>query len=231
MKIKEINDLKVIQDLNKEIFGFDFSEDIFNHKRKKYPIKMYIYEDDKKYIGYSLVVDEYDKKNYYAWYGGVIAGFQGKKITSNFFEFLISLARENDYHSVTLATHNNKPHMLILAIKMGFDIYNIKIRDDENGNKIYLKYVINKENKEKEIDLVDYSFIGLERLIVNIYKANYVSVRINKYDNIDKLIYLLNYFSSFEFVPTIFIKKTNLLDHENFIKTVKHYKGEVILID
>ena len=94
MKIKEINDLKVIKELNKEIFGFDFTDDTFNKKRKKYPIKMYVYEQNQRNIGYSLVVDEWDKKNYYAWYGGVVAGFQGKKVTSNFFKFLIDLAKK-----------------------------------------------------------------------------------------------------------------------------------------
>ena len=41
---------------------------------------------------------------------------------------------------MTVASSNIRPHMLILAIKMGFDIYELKKRESGEGNKIYFKY-------------------------------------------------------------------------------------------
>ena len=207
MRIKKINDLKVIQNLHKEIFGLDFSIDNFKEREKRNPILIFVYEEKNELIGYSLVIDEIEQKNYYAWYGGVKGSYQGKKSTPMCFKYLIQYARKNNYKSVSVATHNNKPHMLILAIKMGFDIYNIKIRNDENGNKIYFKYYINKENS-KSIDLDKYSFIDIEHFIVKTYKENCNKYIIKKCSDSKKLLYFINYCFSLEFKPTIIINKS-----------------------
>ena len=66
---------------------------------------------------YSIIVEQANLKNLYAWYGGVLPEAQGNGITDNFFDKLIDLAREKEYKSVTLASYNTRPHMLRFAIK------------------------------------------------------------------------------------------------------------------
>ena len=229
MKIKRIKDIKVIQKLHKEIFGIYFSIENFKEREKKNPILIFVYEEKNELIGYSLVIDEVKEKNYYAWYGGVKGTYQGKKITPMFFDYLINLARKNNYNSVSVATHNNKPHMLILAIKMGFDIYKIKVRNDENGNKIYFRYLIKEENS-KTINLDDYSYIELEHLIVRTYKDSCKEYIIKKCSDINKLLYLINYCSSFEYKPQIAIDKNIYNSNIDIINNIiNDYKGNIVI--
>ena len=108
MIIKEIQDINVILPLHYEIFGKEFPISSYYKKSKTNKLYIFVYEEDSNLIGYSIIVDQAEEKNLYAWYGGVLPEFQGNGITSVFFDRLIKLAREKEYISITLASSNVK---------------------------------------------------------------------------------------------------------------------------
>ena len=186
---------------------------------------------NRRKIGVSIVVDQEDKKNLYAWYGGVLPEYQGRGITQIFFDKLINLAKEKEYDSVSLATSNIRPHMLRLAIKMGFDIVDLKKRETGEGNKIYFEYKILPETTE-EISLKenekDISFVQIEEKLVSAYKNNCVLLKINCNDNFEALMYTVKYCNSFVRKPKIQI---NLQDSPSVCskinEIIEEYKGEI----
>ena len=231
MIIKEIHDINVILPIHYEIFGKEFPISSYYKKSKTNMLYVFVYEEDSKLIGYSIIVDQDEKKNLYAWYGGVLPKYQGRGITQIFFDKLINFAKEKEYDSVTLATSNIRPHMLSLAIKMGFDIVDLKKRETGEGNKIYFEYKILPETTE-EISLKenekDISFVQIEEKLVSAYKNNCVLLKINCNDNLEALIYAVKYCNSFIRKPKIQI---NLQDSpivsSKINEIIEGYKGEI----
>ena len=231
MIIKEIHDINVILPIHYEIFGKEFPISSYYKKSKTNMLYIFVYEEDSKLIGYSIIVDQDEKKNLYAWYGGVLPKYQGRGITQIFFDKLINFAKEKEYDSVTLATSNIRPHMLSLAIKMGFDIVDLKKRETGEGNKIYFEYKILPETTE-EISLKenekDISFVQIEEKLVSAYKNNCVLLKINCNDNLEALIYAVKYCNSFIRKPKIQI---NLQDSpivsSKINEIIEEYKGEI----
>lgn len=231
MIIKEIHDINVILPIHYEIFGKEFPISSYYKKSKTNMLYIFVYEEDSKLIGYSIIVDQDEKKNLYAWYGGVLPKYQGRGITQIFFDKLINFAKEKEYDSVTLATSNIRPHMLSLAIKMGFDIVDLKKRETGEGNKIYFEYKILPETTE-EISLKenekDISFVQIEEKLVSAYKNNCVLLKINCNDNLEALIYAVKYCNSFIRKPKIQI---NLQDSpivsSKINEIIEGYKGEI----
>ena len=184
-------------------------------------------------IGYSIIVDQNQEKNMYAWYGGVLPKFQGKGITQIFFENLIELAREKDYLSVTVASSNIRPHMLILAIKMGFDIYELKKREGGEGNKIYFKYKLFPQHTE--IILLEENGrrlkpVEIEEKLVRAYKSNSTSIKFDYTGNSNALIYALKYCNSFSRRPTILIETDREIQVSELSKAIQQYQGDVEII-
>ena len=231
MIIKEIHDINVILPIHYEIFGKEFPISSYYKKSKTNMLYIFVYEEDSKLIGYSIIVDQDEKKNLYAWYGGVLPKYQGRGITQIFFDKLINFAKEKEYDSVTLATSNIRPHMLSLAIKMGFDIVDLKKRETGEGNKIYFEYKILPETTE-EISLKEnekyISFVQIEEKLVSAYKNNCVLLKINCNDNLEALIYAVKYCNSFIRKPKIQI---NLQDSPivsfKINEIIEGYKGEI----
>lgn len=142
MKVKEIEDVNSVIQLHEKIFNKPFPLQSYYKKNSIYKVDIYVYEENSNLLGYSIVVDQEKEKNFYAWYGGVLPKFQGRGITEKFFKVLIENARKKGYKSITLATTNSRPNMIRLAVKMGFEIYDLKKRNYGEGNKIYFQYKI-----------------------------------------------------------------------------------------
>lgn len=225
--IKEIQDINIIIPLHKEIFGKDFPIESYYKKSKSNKLYIFVYEEDLNLFGYSIVVDQENEKNLYAWYGGVLPKFQGNGITQIFFKKLIEFAKNNEYLSITLASSNLRPHMLRLAIKMGFDIYDLKKRTYGEGNKIYFKYNILPPHDET-IYLKNFKPVEIESKLVEAYKSNCVLLKI-KYEEKDweKLIYTIQYCNSFFNKPQIIINTK--IDIE-FDEIIGEYQGEIIIV-
>ncbi len=233
MIIKEIQDINIIIPLHVEIFGKAFPISSYYKKCKTNKLYIFVYEEDSDLIGYSIIVDQNQEKNMYAWYGGVLPKFQGKGITQIFFENLIELAREKDYLSVTVASSNIRPHMLILAIKMGFDIYELKKREGGEGNKIYFKYKLFPQHTE--IILLEENGrrlkpVEIEEKLVRAYKSNSTSIKFDYTGNSNALIYALKYCNSFSRRPTILIETDREIQVSELSKAIQQYQGDVEII-
>ena len=227
MNIVQINKIKPVLELHRQITGREFPIESYYKKKLMYDVNIYVYEQDEKYIGYSLVVDKANDKDLYAWYGGVLPQYQGQGITSSFLDKLISLAIEGGYNSVTLATSNVRPHMLRLAIKKGFDIVDLKKRDYGDGNKIYLSYKIQTPTE----DLINLSKIFLrdmESFIVRCYKSNCTILTVectNIQEDLNKLQYLIIYYNSLARLPYLEVKVLNSDNADECERLMKMYKG------
>lgn len=232
--IKEIHDINIILSIHKKIFGKEFPISSYYKKSDTNNLYIFIYEEENELIGYSIIVDQANEKNLYAWYGGVLPEFQGRGITKAFFDRLINIAKEKEYNSITMATSNARPHMLTLAIKMGFDIVDLKKREYGEGNKIYLKYRIMPPYIE-EISFEEnghmITLVQVEEKIVRAYKNNCVILKINCNENLEALKYAVRYCNSFLRKPKILI---NLQHFSNIYSKVNEiideYKGEVEII-
>lgn len=233
MIIKEFQDINIIIPLHEEIFGKPFPISSYYKKCRTNKLYIFAYEEDLNLIGYSIIVDQNSERNMYAWYGGVLPKFQGKGITRIFFENLIEFAREKKYLSVTVASSNIRPHMLILAIKIGFDIYDLKKRETGEGNKIYFKYNIlppRTEGISLEYDGKEIKPVEIEEKLVRAYKNNSTLIKINYTVNIDTLIYAIKYCNSFSKRPQILINTYEEVQIPELNEIIKQYRGEVKII-
>lgn len=234
MIIKEIHDINIILPIHKEIFGKEFPISSYYKKSKTNNLYIFIYEENNKLIGYSIIVDQSVEKNLYAWYGGVLPEFQGRGITQHFFDELIKFAKEKKYVSITLATSNIRPHMITLAVKLGFDIFDLKKREYGEGNKIYFKYKImppyveeiSFEEHEQQLTLVQ-----IEEKIVRAYKNNCGLLKINCNNNLEALKYTVKYCNSFVRKPKILINLQNFSNiYYDVNKIIEKYDGKVEVI-
>lgn len=214
MEIREIFDVEVIAPLHNLVFGQDFPYKSYHKKKTLYPVYMYAYFDNDIIIGYSIIIDEHEKKNLYAWYGGVLPKYQGNGITIKFFDVMVNRARSMNYNSVTLATTNFRPHMIRLAIKYGFDIYDLKKRDYGEGNKIYFVYKILPKSAIS-IDIYPNNHkikeVELEKILVRSYKSNckeIVITNIKTVEDVDIVGYCIRYCNSFVHKPSITVNTT-----------------------
>lgn len=230
MTIKEIQDINVIMPLHNEIFGKEFPITSYYKKSKTNKLYIFVYEENSKLFGYSIIVDQEQDRNLYAWYGGVLPEFQGRGINSIFLDYLIELARKKDYLSVTLATTNIRPHMIRLATKFGFDIYDLKKRESGEGNKIYFRYKIlpaHEENIPLSADGRKLKPVEIEEKLVRAYKSNCTSIVFDVHKNMKVLIYAIRYCNSFSKRPHILINMNGEKATEMLNATISQYKGEI----
>ena len=121
-----------------------------------------------------------------------------------------------------------RPHMLRLAIKLGFDIDDIKKRTTGDGNKIYFKYRIFPDNIQrislKNVEENAIYFANLERKAVEIFKSNCTKLEIVDVNELG-LKYFLRYLNSFTRQPEIVIK-TAL--NRKIEEIIREYKGKIV---
>lgn len=231
MVIRQIDDVEIVIPLHEEIFGKEFPISSYYKKRKIYQLYIFVYEEEKRLLGYSIIVDQANIENLYAWYGGVLPEAQGNGITDAFFDTLINLATEKGYKSVTVATYNTRPHMLRFAIKKGFDIYDIKKREYGSGNKIYFRYLIHPPSI-LEIDLIeDGRFVKpaeIEEKLVIAYKSNCKKFYFKGLLNYKTLEYAIKYCNSFSSQPEIVLVSEELQKNKiSYLEKV--YKGKITI--
>ena len=213
--------------MHKNIFGKEFPINSYYKKKEKDDLLIFVYEEGKILIGYSIVVAQTSLSNLYAWYGGVLPSFQNQGITRIFLQYLIEYARVHKFNSITLASSNLRPHMLRLAIKLGFDIVDIKKRTEGEGNKIYFRLEIKPESTES-ISLKDFEksecFTELEKIAVKQFKSNCSLVYVlNPFAK--PLRYFIMYHNSFAKQPQIIVIGGNV---ENKEQLKKEYKGTIV---
>lgn len=228
MKVELIKEISVILPLHKQIFGKEFPMTSYVKKGKNNKFYMFIYKLEELIVGYSIIVRQEEISNLYAWYGGVLPEYQNRGINREFLEYLLCFAREKGYSSVTLASSNMRPHMLRLAIKLGFDIDDIKKRTTGDGNKIYFKYRIFPDNLQrislKNVEENAIYFADLERKAVEIFKSNCTKLEIVDVNELG-LKYFLRYLNSFTRQPKITIKTVM---NRKIEEIIREYKGKIV---
>ncbi len=227
MKIRQIYEIAEVIPLHQVIFGREFPLQSFYKKKRENDILIYVYEEESIKIGYSIAIVQEQEKNIYAWYGGVIPEYQGNGITKVFFEVLIEYAQKMNYSTITVATSNLRPHMIIFAVKMGFDIYDLKKRETGEGNKIYFKYHINPEKKAVISLKSNLKIVDIERQLVELYKKNTNILVLTDIDEISNLMYVVKYCNSFMRKPKLIITKEEKSFKSSILRTLKEYKGKI----
>lgn len=176
MKMALENDLRDVTRLHQEIFGEDFPYESYREKLRLHNVYIYVCYEGESAIGYSLLIDQHEEKDLYAWYSGLLPAYQGDGLNVQFFDVMVEKARELGYQSLSFATMNDCPNMLRFAIEYGFDIVDVKKCNAGEGNIIYLKFFIHEPIEELEIVLNHNGrktpLADIERMLVRAYKSN-----------------------------------------------------------
>ena len=124
-----------IEALHKVVFGtFD---EVTKKMTKKHGLLVIVANDGHKIVGYKIGY-EIDKYKFYSWLGGVDPMYRGKGIASALMDIQHKYIKNKGYKVVQTKSMNKWRGMLILNIKMGFNVINTYI--DKNGtHKIILE--------------------------------------------------------------------------------------------
>ncbi len=89
-------------------------------------------------VGY----DRFHDGSFYSWLGGVLPAYRKSGIARDLAHKQQEWARNNKYQSIRLKTMNKHKAMLIFALGDGFEIFNIKVKDELENYRIELiKYL------------------------------------------------------------------------------------------
>lgn len=197
MEIREMKDISEMLELHKKIFGQEFLVEGYLKKKKKYTIQKYFLEISKQNVGYFILVDQQEEKNIYIWYLGILPEYQGKGLGSKVINKAIEIASKKRYKTVTVATTNLRPNMIKLLLKNRFDIYDLKKRKENEGNKIYFKYEILPARKIK-LDISNMSLVDIERKLIREIKNNVIEINVKNIQNdSEKREYIKSYCENF----------------------------------
>ena len=202
----------------------------YNKKCKEFELHIFILNHESKIAGYSIVIDKPKENVIYAWYGGILPEYQGKHLSCEVFSFFMNFARILGRKYITVATTNNRPHMIRFIINMGYEVYDLKKRNDSSCNKIYFrKYVSNQFNNIAKIHLIKdnmhLSPSEIERQLVISYQQGatiYIFYGINNWGTLD---YATNYLNSFGIRPEI--RLNGYISRDRLQELQNKYKGTV----
>ncbi len=127
----------VLSILIREIFGqWDprwFHSNLRNHPR----FHLLIASIDDQPVGFKLGY-ELDQWCFYSWLGGVMPAYRGLGIAADLIQAQQDWCRAQGYRKIQTKTQNRWKSMLLLNIKMGFEIIGYH-SSDEGGPKIVLE--------------------------------------------------------------------------------------------
>ncbi|GAE32534.1 GNAT family N-acetyltransferase [Alkalihalobacillus hemicellulosilyticus] len=129
---KELNQVDV---LHKTVFGPSHS--IIDKMTDKPRIIVHLALHQSKPVGYKIGY-ELDNKTFYSWLGGVDPIYRKRGIAAKLMEKQHTTLKELGYEKVQTKTMNRWRQMLLLNIKMGFDVIRT-YTDDKGRHKIVLE--------------------------------------------------------------------------------------------
>lgn len=91
---------------------------------------------DAKTVACKVGYDKYKDGSFYSWLGGVIPEFRTEGIARKLANAQESWARKRGYKSIKFKTLNRHKAMIIFAVKNGFEIYNLKPKDELENYRI-----------------------------------------------------------------------------------------------
>lgn len=87
-------------------------------------------------IGCKVGYDKFKDGSFYSWLGGVIPSARKAGIAKLLADHQEQWAKSKGYNAIKFKTLNRHKHMLLFAIKNGFEIYNIKPKDELENYRI-----------------------------------------------------------------------------------------------
>ena len=154
LKFSKVDDIEEIKQLHFKIFETEFPMEDFKKKNATKFLDKYIYYKNNDLVGYCIVFNKKEELCYHLWLGGVLPEYRSQGIKGSYLEYMINMARNNKYKSITLSSYNHRTSMLRLVIKKGFKIVGTEEGSYGDGTKILFKYPI-KVREQVRISLTN----------------------------------------------------------------------------
>lgn len=99
-------------------------------------------EKDQQVVGFKVGYDRHRDGSFYSWLGGVLPESRKDGIAAQLADEQEKWVSEQGFRSITLKTRNRFRAMLIFALKNGFLIENIEIKENIQDNRIILRKML-----------------------------------------------------------------------------------------
>ncbi len=99
-------------------------------------------EKDQQVVGFKVGYDRYRDGSFYSWLGGVLPEYRKDSIATQLADKQEKWALASGFDAIRLKTRNRFRAMLIFALKNGFLIENIEIKETVENNRINLRKLL-----------------------------------------------------------------------------------------
>lgn len=118
-EIPKMNVLTGIMELHKHVFeGAELGLEELTEKKN---LLIFVALNGERVVGFKMGY-EYTDDTFYSWLGGVHSDFRGKGIASELMRRQHELVKSFGYTKIRTISRNKRREMLLLNIKVGFDI-------------------------------------------------------------------------------------------------------------
>lgn len=250
IKFLKIDDIEKMQYLHEKIFEEKFPMEDYIKKSKTKILDKYIFYKNNDVVGYAVVFNKKDELSYHIWLGGVLHNYRKQGCFAKFLDYMINIAINNNYKSITLSSYNHRSDMLRLAIKKGFKIIGTKEGSYGDGIKILFEYpIMPKEEVRISLtnlcnfrcffchmegldasNLIKLSKDKLEKILLQCKINNCESITFTGGEpliNKELIEFAIKFCNKFKYKPKLkIITNGSLIDLE-FIKMIKLYEGDI----
>ncbi len=250
IEFRKNTDLDEICRISSEMFLEPFPYDsIIRKQNEGYELWNVGFYSDNDLIGYCIVVVKEDIRTLHAWIGGTLPECRNNGFFSQFYSWLIHEAEKMDFRYVTANTDNYKPAMLIILIKKGFDIIDVKKTNYGDGRKIMLRYSVDHPIKVRLSitnqcncncffchheginikNITALSVTQLENILIQLYKLNAREITITGGEPLcrsDLLIFIIRSCSKWAFPPKLKLITNGSLLTDAICSELAKYNGE-----
>ncbi len=99
-------------------------------------------EKDQQVVGFKIGYDRYQDGSFYSWLGGVLPEYRKDSVAIQLAEEQEKWALASGFDAIRLKTRNRFMSMLIFALKNGFLIENIEVKETVENNRIILRKLL-----------------------------------------------------------------------------------------
>ncbi len=99
-------------------------------------------EKDQQFVGFKVGYDRYRDGSFYSWLGGVLPEYRKDSIATQLANEQEKWALTRGFDAIMVKTRNRFRAMLIFALKNGFLIENIEIKENIQDNRIILRKML-----------------------------------------------------------------------------------------
>lgn len=125
-----------------EFSSGNYSEASYLQRLSNTQYLILVAEKDQQVVGFKVGYDRYRDSSFYSWLGGVLPENRKDRIAAQLANDQEKWVSEHGFSSITLKTRNRFGAMLIFALKNGFLIENIEIKENIEDNRIILRKML-----------------------------------------------------------------------------------------